>query len=199
MPVPITATQAQQLSYYKAEDGPGVLGPRGWQCFSTYGSDGSTLYVAPQMPQHKAFFNDSFKGFTGPVIQLSIMSGGTSGRFSVADTIALVFPAYLPLAWKVQVEPPTHELPTMKYPKDKLHYLSEAIAEYRTPAGIEGFGTWSKLLPSDLPISGVALLTGADTDCVDLSVRLPSELSSLGPAIIEHVVSENRNPPPPKP
>src|SRR5271156_5114144 len=36
---------ANQLAYYKAEHGFGVLAPRGWSCFSTYGSNGSSLFV----------------------------------------------------------------------------------------------------------------------------------------------------------
>ena len=46
--VPITADLAERLAYYKAEQGRGVLAPRGWYCFETYGSSGGNLYVAPQ-------------------------------------------------------------------------------------------------------------------------------------------------------
>src|SRR5580692_3776159 len=31
---------AHELAYYKAEGGVGVLAPRGWYCFETYGSSG---------------------------------------------------------------------------------------------------------------------------------------------------------------
>ncbi len=37
------ARVAARLAYYKAKNGFGILGPRGWHCFSTYGSNGSTL------------------------------------------------------------------------------------------------------------------------------------------------------------
>src|SRR5258708_5801206 len=45
---PIAPDLVEQLAYYQAQDGPGVLAPRGWTCFSTYGSNGSNLFVAPQ-------------------------------------------------------------------------------------------------------------------------------------------------------
>ncbi len=45
--VAISADLAQQLAYYKSEYGIGVVAPRGWHCFGTYGSNGSTLYVTP--------------------------------------------------------------------------------------------------------------------------------------------------------
>ena len=45
---PITAKAASQLAYYKSENGDaGVLGPRGWYCFGTYGSGGDALYISP--------------------------------------------------------------------------------------------------------------------------------------------------------
>jgi hypothetical protein len=43
----IPAEAAQRLAYYKAEEGVGVLAPRGGHCFETYGSNGATLYVSP--------------------------------------------------------------------------------------------------------------------------------------------------------
>jgi hypothetical protein len=47
--VKIDAGMAQRLAYYKAEYSPGVLAPRGWYCFGTYGSNGSSLFVSPQL------------------------------------------------------------------------------------------------------------------------------------------------------
>src|SRR5512142_3026155 len=39
-----TRDEAAKLSYYKAENGIGVLAPRDWHCFGTYGSGGDQLY-----------------------------------------------------------------------------------------------------------------------------------------------------------
>src|ERR1700721_604448 len=51
--VSIAPDLARQLAYYKAEQGFGVLAPRGWNCFGTYGSGGSNLYISPH-PIHPA-------------------------------------------------------------------------------------------------------------------------------------------------
>src|SRR5712671_4713799 len=40
--VQVDASAAPRLSYYKAQNGPGVLGPRGWSCFEIYGSSGGS-------------------------------------------------------------------------------------------------------------------------------------------------------------
>jgi len=180
----------QRLAYYKAEYSPGVLAPRDWYCFSTYGSNGASIYVSPQRLTPEMFFSDkTWKGFDGPVIQLSDMSGGTSGRFSVARTIARVFPAHRQFARDVIKEglEPAKDFPFGPYPTDKLAYKSKEMVEFETPAGSDGLGTASWLLKNDSPIKGVAILSGADTDCVTLSARLPSNLSDLTPAIIHQV------------
>jgi hypothetical protein len=78
----------------KLKRGLGVLAPRGWHCFSTYGSNGSNLFVSPVPIDGKALFSADWKGFMGDVVQLSVMDGGTSGRFEVAKVVARVFPAY---------------------------------------------------------------------------------------------------------
>src|ERR1700729_1277487 len=39
--VAIPAAMANRLAYYKGENSSGVLAPRGWNCFSTYGSNGA--------------------------------------------------------------------------------------------------------------------------------------------------------------
>ena len=44
----IATKKAQRLAYYKAKEGQGVLAPRGWYCFGTYGSSGASLFVSPQ-------------------------------------------------------------------------------------------------------------------------------------------------------
>lgn len=41
--LPLPAKFAERLAYYKSEQSAGVLAPRGWYCFGTYGSSGDTL------------------------------------------------------------------------------------------------------------------------------------------------------------
>lgn len=180
---------AQQLAYYQAGEGPGVLAPRGWNCFSTYGSNGSTLYVVPGQIDSKFVFLDNWKGFDGPAIQLSLSVGDTSGRFEVAEVIARVFPAYRSFVRHVIAEgiEPANSFPFGPYPNDKLTYRSNKIVEYQTPANADGLGTNSMLLKDASPILGVAILAGADTDLFHLTSRLPPNLANAAPAIIHQV------------
>jgi hypothetical protein len=189
--VHISKVSAQRLAYYAAEDGLGVLAPRGWFCFGTYGSNGSSIYVSPQPITSSMFFSDTpeWKGLDGPAIQLSDMSGSTSGRFSVARMIARVFPAHHKFVRDVIAEglEPAKDFPFGPYPNDKLTYKGKEIVEYETPARMDGLGTDSWLLKNDSSIRGVALLVGADTDCYHLSARLQSDLVSLTPSIVHQV------------
>src|SRR6185437_8962337 len=168
---------AQHLAYYKSAYGFGVLAPRGWYCFSTYGSNGSTLYVSPKPITSSELFSVSWKGFSGPAIQLSSSLGDTSGRFAVARVIARIFPTYKEFATKVIDEriEPANSFPWGPYPNDKLTYRSKNIVEYVTPGNAEGLGTHSRLQKNVNPITGVALLLGEAPDLLQLSMRLPKE------------------------
>ncbi len=84
---------ALQLAWYQGRYGQGVLAPRGWHCFTTYGSNGSSTYVTPQPLTGNQILSTTWKGIDGPAIQISDMFGGTSGRFAVAEVISRVFPA----------------------------------------------------------------------------------------------------------
>jgi len=174
--LPIATERAQRLAYYKVEDGPGVLAPRGWYCFGTYGSNGSNLYVSPQPLDAKTLFSSSWKGFTGPVIQMTVESGGTSGRFSVARTIARVFPAHRAFVRKVIAEEiePASDFPFGPYTDDKLTYKNRETVEYGTPANKDGLGTQSRLQKNADPIRGIAILVGKDPDLIFLAIRVPS-------------------------
>ncbi len=185
----IDSKAAQQLAYYASQKDFGVLAPRGWHCFGTYGSNGDTLYVSPQSINPSNFLTGTPAGFTGPAIQLSREIGDTSGRFGVAKIIARVFPAHIGFARVVIREgaEPASSFPFGPYPNDKLTYRGNEIVEYQTPANTQGLGTDSSLHPSADPISGVAILVGETPDLLHLSVRLPAAQATLAPFIIRQV------------
>jgi hypothetical protein len=144
--VPIEAKAAARLAYYKAEaeDGFGVLAPRGWYCFGTYGSNGANLYVSPNPIRGDDVLlgKDGWTGFAGPAVQLSVESGGTSGRFGVARMMARVFPNRHEFVERVIAEgiEPASDFPSGSYPKDKLTYRGKELVEFATPAETEGWG-----------------------------------------------------------
>jgi len=190
--VGIPGASAQRLAYYKAEHSPGVLAPRGWHCFSTYGSNGASIFVSPDPIDSKAVFAEDWKGFPGQVIELSFDSGGTSGRFEVAEIIARVFPAYKAFAEKVIAEglQPASDFPFGPYPSDKLTYRGKDIVEFETPANAQGLGTDSRLQMNSSPIDGVVVISGADTNLTHLSARVPEADSDLIPAMVAQAEKE---------
>ena len=180
---------AAHLAYYQAENGPGVLAPLGWHCFGVYGSNGSSLFVTPQALTPELVFSDNWNGFSGPAIQLSVSLGGTSGRFEVAKIIARIFPAYRSFVTHViaeKLEQPS-SFPFGPYPKDHLTYQGKKIVEYQTPPNTDGLGTDSRLQKNSDPITGVAILEGADTNLIHLSARLPPDLAPAATSILHQV------------
>ncbi|MEO6807406.1 MAG: hypothetical protein ABI286_13120 [Edaphobacter sp.] len=189
----IEAKAAQKLAYYETDENFGVLAPRGWFCFGTYGSNGNSLFVSPEPINSSILFSDKQKGFAGPLVQLSHSLGDTSGRFEVARTIARVFPAHQDFVSHVVSEgiEDATSFPSGPYPKDQLTYKDNEVVEYQTPALTDGLGTHSYLLKGDRPISGVVmLLIGEDTDVLQLSVRLPPNQTDLTANIIQQIEKE---------
>jgi hypothetical protein len=198
-PVKLPPAVANQLAWYeyKGEAGQfGTLGPRGWNCFVTIGSDGEFLYIAPEdLNSAKLLEHRNWKGFKGPVIQLSAADGGTSGRFEAAQAVARVFPAYRSYARKIIAEGfgPASDYPFGPFPSDHLTYKGKKLVEFTTPSHRKGLGTMSWLLPSDQPIIGFALLTigpDVDTGLLQLNVRLPRSLSYLSAALLQQAEAE---------
>lgn len=187
--VPISPEMALRLAYYKAEEGSGILAPRGWHCFGTYGSNGDNLYVTPKPIDGPGLFSDRWEGFAGAAIQVSDMVGDTSGRFEVARVIARVFPGHMAFVKHVIEEgiEPASSFPRGPYPGDKLAYLNQEVVEYETPANQDGLGTDSALKKNGSPIRGVAILTGEELSLIYLSVRLPPGATDMGPAIIREI------------
>ncbi len=191
--ITISPQLAQRVAYYKASDGEGVLGPRGWYCFGTYGSSGSSLYVTPVPLKSADLFSNSWKGISSYGIQISESNGDTSGRFEVAQIVARVFPAHSAFVRRVIAEgvEPATSFPYGPYPTDKLTYKSKEAVEYVTPPNTEGLGTKSFLVKDADPIDGVALLTGEELSLTHLSARLPPEMSDLLSVIIRQVEQDS--------
>ena len=189
--VPISAKAAAALAYYKAEQTLGVLAPRGWHCFGTYGSGGETLFVSPERVDTIDPLSIRNVGFRGPVVELSRRYGGTSGREFVAEVISRVFPAYTTFAKSVAHGPPAIKFPSGPYP-DQVIYRAKSIVEFETPAQTRGLGTRFTVKPNGSPIDGVAIVIGdvEEPDVLLVSVRLPAKLQSLAPAIIQQVELE---------
>jgi hypothetical protein len=181
---------AQELAYYKAAPTPiGVLAPRGWHCFATYGSSGETLYVSPDSFRPDAPFSRNWKGFAGPAIQLSISDGGTSGRFAVARIIARVFPDFQGFVRRVIAEgiEPASEFPFSPYPNEMLIYRSNKLVEFKTPANGTGLGTNSALQKNGSPIEGAVMLFGEDPSVLQISMRLPPQFEQQSQTVIQEV------------
>jgi hypothetical protein len=188
----IPPAAVEKLAYYSLGPNLGALAPRGWYCFGTYGSDGSSLYISPQPIDTKQLFTDKWTGFADPIIQLSLANGDTSGRFKVARIIAQIFPAHQAFTKKVIEEgiEPASSFPSSAYTTDKLLYRNDETVEYQTPANTDGLGTESRLQKNDDSISGVAILDGEAPDFLKLTVRLPESQSDLIPTIIRQLEDE---------
>jgi hypothetical protein len=186
--VNIDAQIGSRLAYYRAADGHGVLGPRGWSCFGFYGSSGWTLYIAPRKLDVAERFTVPYD-LTRPVIQMTESIGDTSGRFTVARVIARVFPSEKDFVQRVVAEGlvPVDDFPLGPFPRDKLTYRSDRLVEYETPPNAYGLGTESRLQPDDQPIRGTEVLLGPEPSLASLAVRLPPNLADLVPIIISQV------------
>ena len=186
--VSIGSQSARRFAFYQAANGFGVLAPRGWYCFGIYGSGGGTLFVSPQPMEALLPFKADWGGFSEPVITVTHRFGDTSGRFSVAEIIARVFPTYMVFANAVADDfPQGDQFRVGPYPYDKLTYRSKRVVEFVTPARTDGLGTYWTVKKNDSPISGVAALVGKTPDLLLLSVRLPRDLADLTSAIVRQV------------
>jgi hypothetical protein len=190
--IPGSRVAAEKLAYYKSDLGVGVLAPRGWSCFGTYGSAGDTLIVSPQPIDLAHIFSTGPGDLSGSAIEVAYRFGDTSGRFEVADIIARVFPAYKGFVSGVMKEGPPGDTFTFgPYAGDSMTYKSKSLVEYRTPAQTDGLGTRSWLQKSGRPIDGAAILIGHTPDLVLVSVRLPLDQMALTSVIVREVERES--------
>ena len=187
-PVALSPKEADGLAYYSVSSAPGsgVLGPRGWYCFGTYGSGGASLFVSSLPFDATDIFSRSRSGLRGPAIELNGSNGGGSGMASVAPVVARVFPAYKWYALNYERDF-DQKLAFGRYPSDILSYKSDSVVEFTTPAQADGLGTQFSLRKNSSPIHGVAIIDHNTFDLVVLSVRVPSNLTRLASAIVRQL------------
>lgn len=197
VPVAVPSGMVSRLAYYSASNvsGEGVLGPKGWDCFGTYGSSGSQLVVVPQRMGDNIL--DRFQRLkNGPAIIRSVSIGDTSGRFTVAHIAARLFPTARKFVEAVEEEgiDSRESYKFVPWPEDHIKYLTEFVVSFTTLRGRSGAGTESGLIPNSDPISGLIMANGIG-DNIDhsgdanspyllmLTVRLPESNADVYPAI----------------
>jgi hypothetical protein len=173
------------LAYYSECEGAGigVVAPKGWDCFGTHGTAGSTLYVTPDHLSDP-IPNRHEKVKNGPVVIRNMFSSAASGRYLVADISARIFP--LAREFVQRVDPKSSVF--TPWPYDRLNRLSDFVVSYVTPAGTDGLGTAFGPTPGPQPISGLVFLrgdlTGGDGPVLErIAVRLKSTDQRSFPAI----------------
>ena len=176
----------QAVAYYKGEYSSGVYAPRGWHCRIWYGSSGSTLLVTPT-PTDTTHFTPP--RVLGPAVEMSVSYGGTSGRFSVAHYGARLFPRvlarFIERVRSEELEPDSVFSPR-RYARDSVRFIDTLLAEFTTPAGVDGLGTAWLLAPSRDRIVGIAVITPdtAEPDMSILRVRLGASKRQVEAAIL---------------
>jgi hypothetical protein len=172
---------SERLAYYQSERSAGVLAPRGWHGFGTYGLWGSRIIVTPDPLKIDA--SDASDVDAAMCVKVSRYDGlKLFGRWGVANVIARVFPTQR--EYLKSVHPVGDPYPVGPYPKDKLIDRSDLVFEFRTPPHCEGLG---ELTPNDQPISGVAILDpeGEDPTVSLLTVRFMPHNDHLTSKIIQ--------------
>jgi uncharacterized protein YecT (DUF1311 family) len=164
MRVVVPEGMASGLAYYSADEGAGtgVLAPKGWGCFGTYGSSGWSLYVTPRSLSDP-ILNRPEKLKDAPVVIKDVFGSDTSGRFPVAKISARIFPLARALAERVRDEGITTRSDFIFSPwaSDRLTYLSDFAVSYVTPPGADGLGTsFGPDAQGQEPISGLVFLKG---------------------------------------
>jgi hypothetical protein len=179
----ISRRDAGMLAYYKSAE-IGLVAPRGWNCEGYSDSSGWGMFLSP----------DPIKGeprwpnFKGPAIDLQHISGETGfGSLQIAEAISMAFPTFR--AWAMRTLAADADLPRGPYPTDHLRHRSSRVVEFETSPQLKGFSNdFSRFVPNDKPTFGAAILIGnPPKHLLVLSIRLPDELQSLLPLIIEDI------------
>jgi hypothetical protein len=193
--VALDRKDAKRFAYYDSERSAGILAPRGWHGFGTYGLWGSRIIVTPNPLKIDA--SDASDVDAAVCIKESRYDGlRLFGRWGVANVIARVFPTQREYLESVSTDShPASSYPVGPYPKDKLTYRSDLVVEFQTPPHCEGLG---ELTPNDQPIYGVAVLhpEGEGPTAVLLTVRLTPHNVYLASKIIQQFESDELAPEP---
>ncbi len=174
--------QASRLAYYRGLYGlesAVVLGPRGWKCIGRYGSNGGTVSIyAPQA-------NPGRDGrYQGPVVEVRVRYGGTSGRISVASTAGPLFKVAASFIDEVEANfPATQKYRRVPWPNEKVSPVNDRLVTYVTPPASEGTGTQGGLAVGSLPIHGVVAFT-EESNLFALAARLDGDDTALIPTIL---------------
>lgn len=185
----LEGSDAMRLAYYVMADGTRVIAPRGWKCFGRYGSNGSTLTVAP-IPQAWARHDDHSR-YTGLAVVRSTAFGGTSGRFEVAAFAARLFPAAARFVVQVEQEQIVDPFPRGIPARDRISRRGAYEVLFTTPANTQGTGTRGSLAPGPLPVDGLAILAAdEDHDLETMDARLPPAIRPLVAHIIKQMEHE---------
>jgi hypothetical protein len=176
----VLAQHASKLAWYESEE-LGVLAPRGWHCFGLSGSDASMLFVTPEDHSQRLFdakLNSS-------AIELSFHSGETSGRFTAAKIAARLFPKHRAFVNSVISEGimAKSDFPIGPFPQDKIRNIGPDFVTFETPANTNGIGTMSRLVKSNAPIQGWAMIDEGNNVTM-LTVRLAPAMQDLAPIIL---------------
>lgn len=184
----LPASAASRLAYYASVNN-GVLAPRGWHCFSLYGSSGASVYVTPEPIDGRTLIQDGASRFKGEGIAFSSILGGTSGRFEVAKVSSKFFPIAHGLVASVAKEEKEIGIPFdlsgNEFRNDQIVSRTDKVVRFITPAGKHGLGTDDRFVPNRSPVAGLAALVFDDgeTDLMLLNARLPLKDRDLLPAI----------------
>lgn len=166
----VERSAAQRLAYYRSHS-LGVLAPRGWSCFSLYGSSGVVLVVAERSLGSPPL-GPGFR-VTGNGVVLSQSYGGTSGRFEVARAINRFFPAHRAFARYVADLGMVDDLDEPLLPSDQIARRDESSVSFVTLPHMDGLGTSGRLSPNDnRVVGGVLIVPGEEPDLFQISVRL---------------------------
>lgn len=192
-PMPrVPAAVAGRLAWYVSGHGA-VLAPRGWHCFQTYGSNGGTLYAAPERLD---FERTRQRGLLhGPGISVSYSEGGTSGRYEVAAVIARYFPRYRAYIGQIRrmmgfdIGP----MPAGPHPADRFVSRTATEVVLVTPPRRRGEATAGILAPNNDPAHSLVILDPSDDKRVfAVHLRLPRGQTALRSAIFAAVRRGNR-------
>jgi uncharacterized protein YecT (DUF1311 family) len=190
MRVVVPEGMASALAYYSAFEGmgAGVLAPKGWDCFGTYGSAGSTLYVLPRK-LGDPIIDRPKKVKDGPAVISNGFTSDTSGRVPVAQISARIFPLARTFVERVrdQGKDDLKDYVFSPWATDRLNYLSDFAVSYVTPPGADGLGTTFGPAPGKEAISGLVFLNNIGNGYAPalerLAVRLEKANQRLYPGI----------------